>query len=98
MVVLLWKYKCIVLLVGHRLPGIWLRTGIAGLQYAGVWAETSSLFWLAEEPPPERDAGFVRMSKGLRRTGRRTGYWMPDLCECLRDWPPDWVLHVSPEM
>ena len=45
--------------IGHRLPGIWLRTGIAGLQYAAVWAETSSLFWLDEELPPDWDAGFV---------------------------------------
>ena len=52
----------VVVAVGHRLPGIWLRTGIAGLQYGSVSAETSSLFCLAEELPPDWDAGFVRMS------------------------------------
>ena len=79
--------------------GIWLRTGIAGLQSAGVWAETSSLFWLDEEPPAYWDAGFVSMSQGLRRTGlpdssprpyelRRPHFsqiGMLDLCECHRD-------------
>ena len=45
--------------IGHRLPGIWLRTGIAGLQSAAVWAETSSLFSLDEELGAYWDAGFV---------------------------------------
>ena len=76
------------MIIGHRLPGIWLRTGIAGLQSAGVSAETSSLFLLAEELPPDFDAGFVRMSQGLRRNGSPDCALDAGLCECLRDWPP----------
>ena len=57
-------------------------TGIApdwvtGLEYAAIWAETSSLF-------SDWDAGFVRMSQGLRRWTPVRGHMGSDVLTFLR--------------
>ena len=38
---------------------------------------------------------FCECHRDCAELGRRTVYWMPDLCECLRNWLPDCVLDAG---